>query len=762
MKRKNPSRKKVSKKRRTRQHKPAEKKAISRISAERHTAHKKKQKQKFAKEVSRKPITGWRLWLFRIVAFTIIPVLLLLLFEIALRVIGYGFPTNTTIKCEVNDTTYYCNNAKFAWRFFPPNIAREANPFVFPADKSNVTYRAFVMGASAAAGTPEGAFCFGRILQVMLRQQYPQANFEIITTAMPAINSHVVLEIAEDCAHHKPNLFIVYLGNNEVVGPYGAGTVFAPLSASLSFIRLGIALKATRIGRLLTNLLGSVSWQKDIPKIWRGLEMFFEKQIRADDPHLQTVYQHFQRNLEDINRVARKSNTKIIFCTVGSNLRDSPPFSSLHRLDLTETELEKWNDIYQQGIEYESAGDFAKAVEQYLAATEIDDHYADLQFRLGRCFWALGQYEKAREKFIQARDLDTLRFRADTQINQIIRDIASNKEATGTYLLDAAKVFEKNSPHETPGEELFYEHVHMNFTGNYLLAKTVFEQVQEILPAQIKPYKAKQSAIGGPTEQGCARYLAYTDWDRYRIADQVLNLDIKRAPFTNQLYHDQRVSQMEQRLNALKTNLSAKVLNEVQAQYRWVIQQSPSDWWPHWKYGELLEELGSYSAAAEQYRSVLNFVPHRYEAYAKLGLLYGKQGNLDAAIRNNLEAVRINPIYADAYFNLGFAHQLQGNLEKSIEYYSKAIRFRPDHAQAYNNLAVVLFQQGKIGKAEQTYHNGLKFVPDDLDLHYNLGIMLKQQGRRNEAVKELHAALQIDPNSVKTRKVLTAILKKHD
>jgi len=755
MKRKTPSRKKVSKKRRTRQHKPAEKTAISGIS-------EKGKKQKFAKEVSRKPITGWRLWLFRIVAFTIIPVLLLLLLEIALRVIGYGFPTTTTIKSAKGGRTYYCNNAKFAWRFFPPNIAREADPFAFPAIKSNNTYRIFVVGASAAAGTPDGSFCFGRILQVMLRQQYQQANFEIITIAMPAINSHVVLQIAKDCAHHQPDLFIVYLGNNEVVGPYGAGTVFAPLSASLPFIRFDMALKATKIGQMLTNLFGLVSAKKDIPKIWRGLEMFFEKQIRADDPHLQTVYQHFQRNLEDLNRVAHKSNTKIIFCTVGSNLKDSPPFASLHRLDLTETELKNWNDIYRQGMEYESAGDFARAVEQYLAATEIDDHYAELQFRLGRCFWALGQYEKAREKFIQARDLDTLRFRADTQINQIIRDVANNKEAIDTYFVDTAKVFEKNSPHETPGEELFYEHVHMNFTGNYLLAKTVFERVQEILPAQIKRYKAKQSAIGGPAEQECARYLAYTDWDRKRIADQVLNLYIKRAPFTNQLYHDQRVSQMEQKLNALKTNLSAKVLNEVQAQHRWAIQQSPSDWWLHWKYGELLEELGSSSAAAEQYRSVLNFVPHRYEAYAKLGLLSGKQGNLDAAIRNNLEAVRINPIYADAYFNLGFAHQLQGNLEKSIEYYSKAIRCRPDYAQAYNNLAVVLFQQGKIGKAEQTYRKGLKFVPDDLDLHHNLGIMLKQQGRRNEAIKELRAALQIDPNSVKTHKVLRAILKKHD
>jgi len=190
-------------------------------------------KQKIAQGMSGSAVAGWRLWLFRIIALTVIPPLLFLLLELGLRIIGYGFSPSAIIECEVNGKACYCNNAKFAWQFFPPTIARESSPFAFPADKSNSTYRIFVLGASAAAGTPDGAFCFGRILQVMLRQQYPQANFEVITIAMPAINSHVVLEIAKDCAHHQADLFILYLGNNEVVGPYGAGTVFTPLSSNL-------------------------------------------------------------------------------------------------------------------------------------------------------------------------------------------------------------------------------------------------------------------------------------------------------------------------------------------------------------------------------------------------------------------------------------------------------------------------------------------------------------------------------------------------
>lgn len=741
--------KKDTRRLRTTRHSQAEKTVISGI-------FRSGKRQKDVEEVSRKPITGRRLWLFRIVALTIIPALLFLLMEITLRVVGYGFPANIIIKHKVNTVPSYCNNTKFAWRFFHPNIARTTDPFVFPVSKSKDTYRIFVMGASAAAGTPDGAFSFGRILQMMLRQQYPDTNFEVIIPAMPAINSHVVLEIADDCTRYQSDLFIIYLGNNEVVGPYGAGTVFSPLSSNLSLIRFGIALKATKLGQLITNLLESAG-STGVPEVWRGLEMFLEKQVRADNSNLGIVYRHFQSNLQDIRRLACDSGINIIFCTVPGNLKDSPPFASLHRPDLTETEKKNFDELYQQGVKYETDGDYAQAVEWFLKAAEIDGYYANLQFRMGRCYWAMGKYEKSKERYIQARRLDTLRFRADNQINEIIRNIACERAAEGVYLLDAVRTFDENSPHEIAGDELFLEHVHMNFKGNYLLAEAIFEKVEKILPERIKLNKADERPF--PTEEECARYLAYTDWDRYKIYSEILSDYIKQAPFTNQLYNDQRVSQMEQEIKVLEDSLSPDVLKEVGGQYRWAIQQTPSDWWLHLKYGELLEDLGNYDAAARQYRLVLDSMPYHFEAYAKLGLLFGKGGDFDAAIAHNLEAVRIYPFFVDAYFNLGLAYHVQGRLDKAVEHYSKAIRLKPDQAQAYNNLAAVLFQQDKVDEAMETYRNGLILVPDNLDLHYNLGILLEEQGQRQEALRELRTALKIDPNSTKVRKILNIVLK---
>jgi hypothetical protein len=54
----------------------------------------------------------------------------------------------------------------------------------------------------------------------------------VVNAAVTAINSHVVRPIVHDLTRREADLFIVYTGNNEVVGPFGAGTVFSPLSSN--------------------------------------------------------------------------------------------------------------------------------------------------------------------------------------------------------------------------------------------------------------------------------------------------------------------------------------------------------------------------------------------------------------------------------------------------------------------------------------------------------------------------------------------------
>ena len=152
---------------------------------------------------------------------------------------------------------------------------------------------------------------------------------------------------------------------------------------------------------------------------------------------------------------------------------------------MSEAQETNWHKLYQEGIALESAGEFRESLEKYAQANALDSHYADLHFRIGRCQLALTNDSQALGEFKLARDDDALAFRADSRINQIIRDAADADNGRGVYFLDAAGMFARHSPEKIPGNELFYEHVHLNFEGNYLLGRAFAEQTAKLLPKSI-------------------------------------------------------------------------------------------------------------------------------------------------------------------------------------------------------------------------------------------------------------------------------------
>ena len=188
--------------------------------------------QKPALKISRR-----RLWLFRIFAAVAIPLLVFGGLELALRLFGYGYPTSFFLKTKIGGKDYYVSNDRFGYRFFPPALARTPAPMRMAVKKPANTYRIFVFGESAAMGDPDPTFGAWRYLQVLLRERFPGTDFEVVCVAMTAINSHAILPIARECAQRDGDLWIIYMGNNEMVGPFGAGTVFGSRTAGIHLIR---------------------------------------------------------------------------------------------------------------------------------------------------------------------------------------------------------------------------------------------------------------------------------------------------------------------------------------------------------------------------------------------------------------------------------------------------------------------------------------------------------------------------------------------
>ena len=506
----------------------------------------------------------------------LIPFFLLALLELGLRLAGVGYPTALLTPCTVQGKPASCYNLFFAAPFFPAGSVQTPRLYSIPAQKPPGAYRIFVLGESAAMGDPDPAYGFSRYLEVMLRERFPQMKFEVVNTGSVAINSHVVLPIAKELAGQRPDLFIIYSGNNEVVGPYGPGTVLTSAGMSIPLIRSSIFLRSTRIGQMATKL----GAQK---KTWQGMEMFLDKQVRASSPMMQHVYQNFEHNLRDTIAIAHDSGALVIVATAATNLEDCAPFASLHREGLRKEELKTWQSRVQHGSELESAGSFQEALNAYISASEIDGEYAELEFRIARCLKKLGDAKSAKVHFQRARDLDTLRFRADSRINEINRAVPTT---SGVAVVDTEALFANASSDGIIGSDLMYEHVHMTPMGSYLLARAIYWQVAG-------KFAGAQPPADAPSETECERLLALTGYDRSRIAQEMLRR-LQKAPFTNQLNHSEQVS----RFTIQAGNMSENP-NDTALQYQWAIGLAPEDHMLRYRFGMFLFAYNR-MASAEQ------------------------------------------------------------------------------------------------------------------------------------------------------------------
>jgi tetratricopeptide (TPR) repeat protein len=522
-------------------------------------------------------------WALRIAVAVAMPVLLIGLLEGSLRLFNVGFSTDVTIPCRVHGQPASCYNLFFPAPFFPPGMIKTPQAYAIPLAKPQGTYRIVVLGESAAMGDPDPAYGFSRYLEVMLRQRFPAMKFEMVNTGSVAINSHVSLLIAKGLAKQQPDAFIIYSGNNEVVGPYGPGTALTSSSMNLAVIRSSIFLRSTRTGQLLTRL----GEQK---QEWRGMEMFLDKQVRANSPLMPATYSNFEQNLRDTIAAARASGARVLVSTVATNLKDCAPFASLHREGLTQDQLNSWSALVQEGSDLENAKSYPEALRRYEAAAKIDDEYADLEFRTARVLWGMGDYPNAKQHYIRARNLDTLRFRADSRINDINRAVGSSTD--GAELVDAEDVFSKQSSNGITGSELVYEHVHMTPEGNYLLARAMFLQLAGKLAAQ-KGGTLSEADV--PSQPECDRLLALTSHDRLRISNEMLGR-LQKPPFTNQINHSDQLLRL-----AIQTSAVDENPNDTAAEYQRAIQASPDDRILHYNFGLFLFDYDR-NAAAEQLR----------------------------------------------------------------------------------------------------------------------------------------------------------------
>jgi tetratricopeptide (TPR) repeat protein len=610
-----------------------------------------------------------------------------------------------------------------------------------------------------------------------LRARHPDTQIEVVNVAMTAINSHVIREIARDCAGRGGDCWVIYAGNNEVVGPFGAGTVFGRQVPGLAWVRASLALKRTRVGQLLDRCL-----RPSGPAKWEGMELFLGQRVRRDDPRLNNVYHHFAKNLAAIIQSGKRSGAKVLVSTMAVDLKDSPPFASAHRPGLSAADQGQWDQGFARGRQAEREGRQADALEAYAQAARIDADYAELAFVRARCELAQGRASAGRADAQLACDLDTLRFRADSRLNEIIRQTAA---AQGIRLIDGERELARLTSGGVPGEELFYDHVHLNFRGNYALAALFVAEVERALFGEAHP-----SSLPLLAEAEVGRCLAFTDFERRRVL-QEMRMRLQQPPFAAQSNFQERDGRLREALAA-----PAIPLAELVPEYRAALALAPDDSTLRAAFGRLLEAAGDGHGAAAQWQEVARRLPQVPDVWFHLGNLEHSAGHPAQAARFFQEALALNPDSAEALNGLGLALAAQGKNAQAIRQFETASRADPRLTAARVNLAVVLANQGDLpgaaaqyrlvlgldtnnlgarinlakllagqGKADEAialYIQALGLQPDDAVAHYDLAHAFAAQGRHAEALAHYRAAVQSRPEFVEARYDLAVELARLD
>ena len=655
-------------------------------------------------------------WARRAALAVVAPIAFMAALELSLRAVGYGHPGTLFIPDE--KPGFIRTNPDFSRTYFPAHFDIAPLSLRLQRHKDPGTFRIFVLGESAARGIPEPGFGFAALLRTQLRAAYPGRRLEVINLGIVAINSHVVYQVAAEVADLEPDLFVVYMGNNEVVGPFGPGSSRASWMPPIPVVRASVWVSRSRTGQAAANLVRWILGRNASETQWQGMTTFTRNMVSADDPRLQRVYSNLRANLTAILEVARNHRIGVVVGTVACNLRDCPPFASVHSPSLSHEGIEAWGADSARGEQEWELGNLALAARSLRSAIEEDPGYAENHYVLARVLDEQGDLDAARREYVLSLHLDALRFRPDPRVNAIIREVVAREP--GTILVDAALELgsDPRSLGPVAGRDLFQEHVHPSWHGDNRLARL------------LAPAAAKALALAAPPQgswlddDACAAEVGYTEQGRFQVISAMGSI-LSKPPFTNQLtFAEDQLRYRQDLKDAATRAANPAIAARSEALLESAITRDPENPAPMLRLSEVEFALGR----AEKALALID------------------------------RAARLEPPSPDLL--LRRAHTLTG-LKRPVEAQSevlRAIRISPEHVPSFAELVDVVRNSEDFAAGKDAIEKAIAENPGSEFLRLQRADLLFFHGDQAEAEAECRAILGRDPASEEALGRLTSLL----
>jgi len=581
-----------------------------------------------------------------------IPVLFFIVLELILRSVNYLGNTELFIDPNIPTDEYLIPNPNFASRyFFYTNVIPSPSIDVFLADKPKDSYRVFAMGGSTAAGYPYGFNAtYSRVVDDVLQDAMPDKNVEVVNVGISAINSYTLFDQVDEIIEHKPDAVMIYAGHNEFYGALGVGSN-ENLGGFPGFVRFYLKLQRFKTFLFLrTIIVDSGKWfastfsDNKVNETGTLMERIVNsRSIELDSPKHELAMIQFRSNISAIIKEFENEGISVFIGSIASNVKDQKPF-----VDITDGEQPSALTTYQQA---------EKALEE-------------------------NDFSTAKKQFNYAKDLDGLKFRAPSGINEIIKNVATENELT-TYV-PVHEAFESNSDNGLIGFNLMLEHLHPNQNGYFLIGRTFTEVL-------IDDLRSKELLKENDIPKNLASY-----YDRMYLT-----------------YFDDRVEW--HRISTLKQGFPF-IQGTKPTPYQ--LLYSPTDYVDSLAFATVHQSLGWDRAkvsaanyyensnqkqkALQEYLGLIRNQPWNDSPYVFAARIYLDSNQFEKAEPLLQKAYSINT--EDAYITkmLGAIELNRGNVKPAIELLEKSILLNPNDPQALFNLSGAYGTNKEFQKAMNT------------------------------------------------------------
>ncbi len=327
----------------------------------------------------------------------------------------------------------------------------------FAADKDPRTLRIFVLGESAAFGTPmdENA-TWAAMLEALLNRGQDQRHVEVLNCAMRASDVAIVPGILEELHAYEPDLFLLYAAHNAFYG---------------------VSEPSWWADRRLSRLLGSLANRlRDPPAETERIGMRADYELAPRGMERAQVLARFRTDLDRVVRAA--GPVPLALLDLPSNELDLAPLGSW--VPAGQESLGARADQLVQQVERSPAQACQANAGQLEALLPSLPQHAGLHHALGICTLLQGDPFGARDLLADSIDLDSVPIRATAALRAATRDLPQRHPDRGLLVIDLEQPLREACTLGILGHRVFYDHVHLNPQGSYVAAR----QLARALAAQ--------------------------------------------------------------------------------------------------------------------------------------------------------------------------------------------------------------------------------------------------------------------------------------